>query len=551
MSKRSKYVASLVLAIALVFGLSSCSTLPENLDKAANGLIGQIDNGKKANNKAKDEFEKLLKQQNYAFIAAYTPAQQHADRFDQASAKLKEAKKVHDKEVKPLVDNYKDNKKSQLEGAIAKVKGIIAEAKALTADPAAWLPKVAAVKADPNGTVRKAATSVSGLTATYNPLNRDVENAKKTYDQSKTAIDAKFKPLATQHNEALTANGMLQAEAAKASPNYALMTEYAVTVDANTTKFKADSSVFGSQLTRLGVRETHTLLDIVVETEVEISRTTWDESQDFPDEHDYDYPSVIVDQETAEYFSKFSENDVLASDSTGWGSGFKYAKVEKAQWTKLNINARSPKWHSDDDSAEFYLGSLEDTYCHKLQVLKNGKPDASSRPNPTDNYCSKYDKPEDLAQGIYWIEADELNAEAIGMDTYGKDFGYFDDQAILAATPPGMLYVGDSTSGEWKEDGNGNSFWAFYGQYMFFSNLIGGPNPYHYRSEYDDWSRNYRHSNKAYYGTMNGQPRYGLKSPMMQTRFPQSHFVTSGTSKMSVRGAGPAARAGGPGGGGK
>jgi hypothetical protein len=242
---------------------------------------------------------------------------------------------------------------------------------------------------------------------------------------------------------------------------------------------------------------------------------------------------------------------VLAVDG---GDGFKLEKhTDKNHWAKLNINKQNAreKWCCDDTNSEFYVGEIEDTYCHKLRVLKNGQPDTSGRPKPADNPCDKYTTQSDLGQGMYWIEADELDAEAIGMDVYAKGAGDFAEQATEEATPPGMVYVGDSQYGEWQEDNNGNTFWHYYGQYVFFSQLIGGPSPYHYRSEWDDWGRNYRYHKRPYYGTYNGAPRYGMKSPYVSARFPGSTYMSSGLHTATVRNAGPAARGGGPGGGGK
>jgi hypothetical protein len=541
-----------LMAVLVVLGLATaCSSAPpEELNGRVKALTSNIEDARKANDKAKSDFPGLLKQDKFAFIASYPAEQQHSDRFGQANTKLDDAQRVYDREVKPIAGDYEDAKKAQLEAAITKTQGLIDEAKGLTAHPALWLTKVAATKADPDGTVRAATTNVSNVQTVYTPLSGDVDAAKKTYERNAGGIDTKFQPLRTQHDKALQANGLLQAEAKKSPPNYALMAEHSTTVEDNAAAFKKDAPAFKAKIAQLNVRETQTLVDIRVDSEVTITRTTWDEYYDFPDEHEHEYPSVMVDLETANHFAKFGPDDVLATDSDGWGGGFKTDKAERAQWDKLKIDPRNPKWNDGDDSAEF-TGEVEDTYCHKLRVLKDGKPDASGRPTPADNYCSKYDTDGDVAQGMYWIEADELDADAIGMDIYSKGLGDFDDQATDEATPPGMVYVGDTNTGAWQTDNNGNSFWAFYGQYMFFSQLIGGPNSYHYRSEYDDWNRNYRYGHKPYYGSMNGQPRYGMKSPLAQTRFPNSTYVRSGLFNSSVRGAGPAARAGGPGGGGK
>lgn len=72
-------------------------------------------------------------------------------------------------------------------------------------------------------------------------------------------------------------------------------------------------------------------------------------------------------------------------------------------------------------------------------------------------------------------------------------------EIVRAPQPPGYQYVGDSRYGEWKQDSGGNSFWSFYGKYMFFSsmfNMMTGPV---YRSNWDYCSRGW--------GT--GRPCYG------------------------------------------
>lgn len=553
MNKKPRVSQWLLIALVIASLLSvaaSCSAPPEQLNKAVSALPGQIDAARKANDKAKSEFAGLLKRDRYAFIASYPANQQHADRFGQANAKLNEAKKANERQVEPIVNNYDDKKKAKLEGAIAAVNGLITQAKQLTADPAAWLEKVAATKANPDGTVRNAAGSASEVTTAFSPIRQNVETAKTAYASNASAIASKFQPIAAQQDNVAKAYALLQVESKKTPPNYAIMTEQATVVTDNATAFKKDAPAFAAKLAALNNRETHTLLDIRVDTTIEISRTTWDDAYDMPDEHDYDYPVVPIDQDTATYFAKFGPDDVLAEDSTGWGGKFT-AQIDRKQWDKLNIKPREPKWHKDDSAAEFYVGEIDDTYCHKQKVLENGKPDISGRPKPADNYCSKYDVQSDLDLGIYWVEADDLSADALGMDVYSKGLGDFDDQADAEATPPGMVYVGDTSTGEWRNDDHGNSFWYYYGQYRFFSDVIGGPYPYHYRYEYDDWNRSYRYGHKPYYGTYNGQPRYGLKSPLTASRLPNSHYVSSGMYSSSVRGAGPAARAGGPGGGGK
>lgn len=518
--KSRRFTRWLLLLLAIVLVASGCAMPPEDLSKAATNLPAEIKSAQKANDDARRKFGELLKQQKYAFIAAYPATDQHVDRFDQAKTKLDEANKTYASKVKTVLDDYDDKKQSALRDGISLVQGQIGEAKALTAEPATWLDKVVATQADSAGVLRQAATQISSIKAATEPFKADASNPIA-------------KTLLQRHDDALKAYGLLQAASAKSPPNFAAMTTNAIVV--------ADNA---AALTT----ETQTLIDIKVDSFVEISRTSWYEGGDTESTTDYDYPPVAVDPEAANYFAKFPVNEVLATDGYG---GFKTTNADRKQWDKLKINSTQdrPKGH---DTSEFYFGGVEDLICHAVRVLVNGKPSASRLPKPEDNACAKYNTPEQIAQGVYWLEADELRAEDIGMDIYSKGLGDLEAQATDEATPPGMVYVGDPSTGEWQTDSSGNSFWVFYGQYRLFSDLIGGPYPGHYRSEYDDWNRNCRYNHCPYYGNMGGgQPRYGMKSPMAQARFPHSNYVKTGLYNSSLRGAGPAARGGGPSGSGK
>jgi hypothetical protein len=65
--------------------------------------------------------------------------------------------------------------------------------------------------------------------------------------------------------------------------------------------------------------------------------------------------------------------------------------------------------------------------------------------------------------------------------------------------PPGYQQVGDERYGRWRDEGNGRSFWEFYGQYALLSHVIGGFNRPIYRGDWDDY-RNSRGRGQTYYG---------------------------------------------------
>jgi hypothetical protein len=132
-----------------------------------------------------------------------------------------------------------------------------------------------------------------------------------------------------------------------------------------------------------------------------------------------------------------------------------------------------------------------------------------------------------------------------------KPYGSFEEETIKTATPAGMAYVGNPAYGRWQTDPKGGgSFWEFYGKYRLIGDLLGGDR--YYRTEYDTWNRDYR-GRKPYYGP-DDDDKYGSGSRGAQTRYAGSTYAQHGGFKgsdHSVRGAGSAARGGGPGGGGK
>lgn len=549
--RQRKYWFAAALLAPLLLVLAGCSSLPTDLQTRTDTLSSQLSDAKGVIEANEKEFNSKLKEQRYSFIADYTKEQQHADVFDKASAKLNEAQKSYDERVKPLQDNFDEPKRAELETAFGDTEALLAEANTLAADPLLWLDRVAQTKEQPSAFVEAARKASNAMVADYALLETETLATSQSYPTQVTVIDMAVKPLDDARGSAVDALSTADAELAKANPNYAVLATDLTKIDQLSTSYVEGAKALRADIATLPSSETHTLLDLRVDSFVETSRTSWDEYLDYPDEHDYEFTANLVKPETATYFAD-RVGEIAGEVTPGWGSSeFRLVSgIDAKYWDDLKIDPMAD-FPGDDNMAEIYIDAIDDTYCQKIKVLRDGVSDSSGRPDPAANYCSQYDTPSEIADGIYWVDADEFNAEAIGMDIYSKAYGDFASQASTAATPPGMAYVGDPTTGEWREDSNGNSFWHYYGQYLFFNQLIGGPNSYHYRSEYDTWNRGYRYNNQPYYAGTSSTPRYGAHSPQVSSRFAGSAYVGTGLNTATVRNAGPAARAGGPGNGGK
>lgn len=162
-------------------------------------------------------------------------------------------------------------------------------------------------------------------------------------------------------------------------------------------------------------------------------------------------------------------------------------------------------------------GSFSTTYKHKYKVIteKDSVPVAKE--------TDWYEVSEDF---FYQHEAD------MGMEVASKT----DGKVTKQTAPPGYTkYVGNSSYGSWKTNSNGSSFWAFYGQYAFMSNmmgLMGGPV---YRNHYTDYRSNY-YGRKPYYGGTTGKPTYGSYSSTALKSNPKSRFSSKVQGRVSKSG---------------
>jgi hypothetical protein len=90
---------------------------------------------------------------------------------------------------------------------------------------------------------------------------------------------------------------------------------------------------------------------------------------------------------------------------------------------------------------------------------------------------------------------------------------------------PGSQYIGNPQYGRWSQ-GSGGSFWAWYGQYAFFSNMFGGRRYY-----YNDWGSNRGYSYYSDYGRNNYTSRSQRASQRDVDNRARKKFGSKGTYK--------------------
>jgi len=91
----------------------------------------------------------------------------------------------------------------------------------------------------------------------------------------------------------------------------------------------------------------------------------------------------------------------------------------------------------------------------------------------------------------------------------------------------GSYLVGNPAYGRWNTNSGGRSFWAFYGQYRLFSDLVRGPRYHRGPLYYDSW---YGGSNRYSYYNDYGRGTYGRSNDRGFTRARRSDMRSKGVS---------------------
>lgn len=135
-----------------------------------------------------------------------------------------------------------------------------------------------------------------------------------------------------------------------------------------------------------------------------------------------------------------------------------------------------------------------------------------------------------------WKDVDEAffaeNLDNMGLELASKST---DGTIHKIPAPPGFNEaVGNPKYGQWRSDNNGNSFWAFYGQYAFMSAMFNMATRPVYRSTYRDYS-NHRSNpstrNRAYYGTSTS--KFGTSSSRTRASNPSFYQRAQQQSKLT------------------
>lgn len=154
----------------------------------------------------------------------------------------------------------------------------------------------------------------------------------------------------------------------------------------------------------------------------------------------------------------------------------------------------------------------DDRYMHKYKIIQNNGTATADTAQPDSTELAQPATAADL--GFEEKITDWMQVSAEDFDFHSSDMGMeivskVDGTISKVAAPPGYSqYVGNEKYGQWQSNSSGESFWSFYGKYMFISSMFNlmSPVPYGYYGGYNSYR-----GTRPYYGPA-GSNAYGTGS---------------------------------------
>ncbi len=523
-------ITCLLSAIAVILAvtlLAGCAGLPQGLRDLAEAIPDQITQAEQRVGELSDSFQAIKQSSEYRdFLQRYDERENWDSHFQAALTRLANASSVFEQTVKPLLDRNSPDDTEELRVHLDRLGLAIRDAREEAARPGNRIQFLGDARSQGPQWVDEAEKDLGLTKVVFDDLVTVVNQAKGDYPDKEADLTARLVPVRDLYNASQKAAEVARNEISSADPDYAALGDSTRLVAENFALIQDQDRELREKLAELGHSYSKMLVDMDVRYSIIVGRTSWNDTSDYAAEHTHYYSAREVDQATYESIASIADFFILARINTGFFGGTSFrVEMDQAGWNALGIDP-TESWPRGDDTAEFWLQDAPASYFHKYIITENGQ------------------RRETEWEPVTW-EFFEANLENLGMDIVTKPYGSYEEEVVNIASPPGLAYVGNPKYGQWMEDNQGNRFWDWFGPYLFFSTLL--HRPYYYNDWYG-WRGGY-YGQRPYYGPAGDPNRYGTYSQNTGTRYSNSTWARTGgfeRQAASVRGAGPAARGGGP-----
>lgn len=441
----------------------------------------------------------------YAQYGTYADREAWAKQFDHARVKTAAARATYQRYVAPLLQRNDKEDEQALAVQVGRIARLVNEARSYADLPERRRGYVDEIAGTYARLARESADNAGKAGAAVGPLLALRNTTTSAFPDRSADIVKRVQPVQQLAEAAETANRKVSFEAAKAGAkgaDWVVLGDNARLVSQNASKVREDARTVTDQLQGLSKSYSRTLADMKAEYFITVQRWAWNEDADSPPIHAYTYARRPLAAEAFDYFNSLPDSLPYAAKlSSSWfgADSRTHPTVDQARWASLGVAPREA-WVPRDDTAEYGF-ALSTDYFHKYLTTENGQ-----------------------TQETDWQKVDETmfeeHVDDLGMDLLAKPFGAFEDEKVTKPTPTGLAFVGNPQYGHWQTDDRGSSFWAWYGAYRLFGDLLGaGGRPYYYRrDEWDTWSTRYR--GQPYYGEdKDKKERYGTNGYVLGSSY--------------------------------
>jgi hypothetical protein len=482
-----------------------------------------------------DRYADFKKSEEFDFFAPYA----EREKWD---AKIGRAEKG----IGEIESSVIDNDDLSLGQRLAEILKRIEEVKAAIGEVEQRMARLETFREETPGRIPAAELQIPITDRIIDDLQARIAEVKTDFPDRTKAIDqavGTYTRLSQISERSKTALEAAKTERAKmetdAFVDYVRMNEGVEAVFARFNKLQGIDAKLRAKLDELYRSYSKILADMKVDYFLVIGRSTWDNDSDYNTERIYTYPPVEVSPERYAYFTKLDPTKELAR--LYWSDGRFRASpaVDRSHWIALGIDAGRGV-STSHDAGVFWLEDAPVKTYHKYRVTENGEVKTTD-----------------------WVEVDEDDYaemyDYLGMALVNKPYGFFEDEAIRSAAPPGMAFVGMDRYGRWADDpATGESYWEWDDEYddAFEIDIDIGKKHRYTRSQWRKWRSDYRGKRPYYVESEAGPPIFGTHGSRVRksSRYQESAFVAGGglaATAASFRGAGPGRRGRGPGGFGK
>jgi len=502
------YIRTLVSFVFLL-SMVSCGGIQKDLKLRAKRVPEQIKETKDLLEKFRKDYEQFKQTDEFQYefkTYAGSDRENWEANFSKADEELSHTREFY--EINVIATLKRNNKEDELElgRQLKSIDSKIQHCRKLAQKTSLRITELHNAKENAAEMIKGSGEITDQTNKIFQGLESVVIKSQANYPNKKQDFDSRFSWFVTLHNDSNHALETAKNEFSSNKPDYARFADSCTLIANNLDAIKKNDMKLRAKIIELGKDYSKILRDMKIEQKpwVEEVKYEWNNWSD------WDTTQEVYRRK------RYVSMDV-------------YDRVNKRVGEEGGMISRGSSyevWIEDLD--------IEEKYFHRYLIVENDE--------------QQMGEWEEVQEKFYEANEDNLN-----MSIVTKPFGFYEDEVMKVATPPGYDKVGDPRYGKWVENRvSGEREWSFFQKYLFWSMILNGIGPRHHYYSYgrwNDWNRNYR-GRRPYYGIGGGDfGSYG-RSTKTNSHMRDTTFSKSGgfkEAKPSIREAGRGTRGRGPG----